>query len=101
MIQSQDAGYGKWMPLAQARRALPRRQVTPCIDAVALSQIKIGVEGSFGSHHVSPRGLTATLLNSLVCVEGIVTKCSTVRPKVHRRNEPLERRSAVDAPMVS
>jgi hypothetical protein len=35
----------------------------------------LGVEGSFGSHHVSPRGLTTHLLRKLVCVEGIVTKC--------------------------
>ncbi|KAL3916148.1 MAG: hypothetical protein SGPRY_006945 [Prymnesium sp.] len=50
----------------------------------ALSKLHIGVHGSFGSHHVSPRGLTASLLNSLVCVEGIVTKCSLVRPKEYR-----------------
>ena len=103
---------------------------------VSLNQLHIGVQGSFGAHHVSPRGLSApgrcsnrtaprgsrsgsrhaspratvncpgsphhvtpcspsltparhtvghagaTLLNSLVCVEGIVTKCSLVRPKV-------------------
>ena len=31
---------------------------------------------------VSPRGLTSDLLSTLVCVEGIVTKVSLVRPKV-------------------
>jgi len=45
-------------------------------------RFRIGVEGNFGSHHVSPRELGAHLLNALVCVEGIVTKCSQVRPKV-------------------
>ncbi|NXD43890.1 MCM3 factor, partial [Copsychus sechellarum] len=44
----------------------------------------IGLEGSFGSKHVSPRTLTACFLSSIVCVEGIVTKCSLVRPKVVR-----------------
>ena len=33
------------------------------------------VEGSFGANHVTPRFLTSELLNQLVCVEGIVTKC--------------------------
>ena len=37
---------------------------------------------SFGSKHVSPRSLSAHLLGCLVCVEGIVTKSSLVRPKV-------------------
>ncbi|KAL1495133.1 hypothetical protein AB1Y20_016999 [Prymnesium parvum] len=48
----------------------------------SLAQLHIGLQGSFGAHHVSPRGLGAPLLNQLVCVEGIVTKCSLVRPKV-------------------
>ena len=30
---------------------------------------------SFGSKHVTPRSLSADLLGSLVCVEGIITKC--------------------------
>ncbi|XP_032441552.1 DNA replication licensing factor MCM3 [Xiphophorus hellerii] len=44
----------------------------------------IGLKGSFGSKHVSPRTLTSRLLGSMVCVEGIITKCSLVRPKVVR-----------------
>ncbi|CAM9139800.1 unnamed protein product [Choristocarpus tenellus] len=44
--------------------------------------IHIGFEGSFGHQHVSPRGLLATYLRTLVCVEGIVTKCTSVRPKL-------------------
>ncbi|XP_063688076.1 zygotic DNA replication licensing factor mcm3-like [Bolinopsis microptera] len=42
----------------------------------------IGFEGSFGAKHVTPRSLSARNLNNLICVEGIVTKCSLVRPKV-------------------
>ncbi|CAM9591386.1 unnamed protein product, partial [Scytosiphon promiscuus] len=38
--------------------------------------------GSFGHQHVSPRGLLASYLRTLVCVEGIVTKCTSVRPKL-------------------
>jgi DNA replication licensing factor MCM3 len=44
--------------------------------------LQIGFEGSFGSNSVSPRGLNSTLLNNLVELEGIVTKCSSVRPKL-------------------
>ncbi|CAM9436766.1 unnamed protein product, partial [Ectocarpus fasciculatus] len=47
-----------------------------------VKDMQVGFEGSFGSHAVSPRGLLSTLLNKLVIVEGIVTKCSSVRPKL-------------------
>lgn len=42
----------------------------------------VGFEGSFGSRHVTARTLAAHYLGNLVCLEGIVTKCSLVRPKV-------------------
>ena len=42
----------------------------------------VGFEGSFGGNHVTPRSLSAMYLGKLVCVEGIVTKCSLIRPKV-------------------
>jgi DNA replication licensing factor MCM3 len=42
----------------------------------------VGVEGSFGANQTTPRGLTSKLLSKMVCVEGIVTKVSVVRPKV-------------------
>ncbi|NXL06813.1 MCM3 factor, partial [Mesembrinibis cayennensis] len=57
------------------------------IDATYAKQYEdfyIGLEGSFGSKHVSPRTLTACFLSCIVCVEGIVTKCSLVRPKIVR-----------------
>lgn len=42
----------------------------------------IGLEGSFGSKHCTPRSISSRLLGQCVCVEGIVTRCSLVRPKV-------------------
>ncbi|KAF5398426.1 Dna replication licensing factor mcm3 [Paragonimus heterotremus] len=42
----------------------------------------VGFEGSFGSKHVSPRTLSSKMLGSMVCLEGIVTKASLIRPKV-------------------
>lgn len=41
-------------------------------------------EGSFGNKHVTPRTLVSRFLGNLVCVEGIVTKCSLIRPKIVR-----------------
>ena len=35
-----------------------------------------------GGHHLTPRQLLAPQLNRLVCVEGVVTRCGLVRPKV-------------------
>lgn len=42
----------------------------------------VGFEGAFGSRHLTARTLTSRHINNLVCVEGIVTKVSLVRPKV-------------------
>ncbi|KAG8442095.1 hypothetical protein GDO86_011042 [Hymenochirus boettgeri] len=67
------------------QRAL--KDLVASIDATYAKQFEdfsVGFEGSFGNKHVSPRTLTAALLGCLVCVEGIVTKCSLVRPKVMR-----------------
>lgn len=67
------------------QRAL--KDLVASVDATYAKQHEeffIGLEGSFGSKHVSPRTLTSRLLGSMVCVEGIITKCSLVRPKVVR-----------------
>ncbi|CAG8531504.1 4267_t:CDS:2 [Paraglomus brasilianum] len=45
-------------------------------------QFHIGFKGSFGSNHVSPRTLRSIYLGQLICIEGIVTKCGLVRPKL-------------------
>lgn len=45
---------------------------------------RIGFRGSFGDHHVSPRTLRASHLGQMISLEGIVTRCSLVRPKMLR-----------------
>lgn len=42
----------------------------------------IGLSGSFGDHHVSPRTLKAEHLGKMISLEGIITRCSLVRPKM-------------------
>ncbi|PZC74031.1 hypothetical protein B5X24_HaOG208400 [Helicoverpa armigera] len=44
----------------------------------------VAFNGSFGNKHVTPRSLTSRYLGNLICVEGIVTRVSLVRPKVVR-----------------
>ncbi|KAB5539777.1 hypothetical protein PHYPO_G00093060 [Pangasianodon hypophthalmus] len=71
--------------LVAFQRAL--KDLVASIDATYAKQFDefhVGFEGSFGNKHVSPRTLSARFLGNLVCVEGIVTKCSLVRPKIMR-----------------
>ncbi|RKO99956.1 hypothetical protein CXG81DRAFT_13811, partial [Caulochytrium protostelioides] len=42
----------------------------------------IGIEGSFGQNFVEPRELLSRFMGQMISFEGIVTKCSLVRPKV-------------------
>lgn len=44
----------------------------------------VGYDGSFGTNHVTPRGLTSGYVCQLVCVEGIATKIGLVKPKIVR-----------------
>jgi len=43
---------------------------------------RVGFSGSFGDHHVSPRTLHAAQLGKMISLEGIITRCSLVRPKM-------------------
>lgn len=59
--------------------------VTRSIDPKFLKegeQVVVGFDGPFVSRRVTPRDLLSQFIGSMVCVEGIVTKCSLVRPKV-------------------
>ena len=49
---------------------------------VDAKEYKVGLSGSFGDHHVNPRTLRASHLSKMISLEGIVTRCSLVRPKM-------------------
>ncbi|KAJ2920253.1 hypothetical protein MD484_g161, partial [Candolleomyces efflorescens] len=44
----------------------------------------VGFSGSFGDHHVSPRSLNSAHLGKMISLEGIITRCSLVRPKMFK-----------------
>ena len=69
--------------IAAMQRAL--KEVVGSLDpnyAKAKREFHVGFEGSFGSNHLTARSLTSRHINNLVCIEGIVTKSSLVKPKV-------------------
>ncbi|KZT06300.1 ATP dependent DNA helicase [Laetiporus sulphureus 93-53] len=49
---------------------------------IAGNEYRVGFSGSFGDQHVSPRTLRASQLGKMISLEGIVTRCSLVRPKM-------------------
>ncbi|CAD6263625.1 unnamed protein product [Miscanthus lutarioriparius] len=80
-----------------ARRVIrsPGEYMQPASDAVSEvaknldpkflkegERVMVGFSGPFGFHRVTPRDLMSSFIGTMVCVEGIVTKCSLVRLKV-------------------
>lgn len=67
--------------------------------------LKLDINGPFGENHVTPRGMDATKLQQMVCVEGMVTKCGLSTPKLlqsihvrkHGDNTNVESRDHRDA----
>jgi len=49
---------------------------------LSVGKIKVGISGPIGAKPASPRELTSASLRQLVCVEGVATKVSTIKPKV-------------------
>ncbi len=75
----------EFMLAIQSQAMLIAKDINPSNEKVLdTKEIQAGFEGSFGRNAVSPRGLRSDLLNQLVDVEGIVTKCSNVNPKIVR-----------------
>jgi DNA replicative helicase MCM subunit Mcm2 (Cdc46/Mcm family) len=75
-VEDQDPLY--FQKLAERRGA--------ALDSAGEKAAKVflGFDGSFGAHSCNPRSLSAEHLTKLAAVEGIVTRCSIVRPKVVR-----------------
>lgn len=62
------------------QRAL--RELISATDAIYAKQFEeffIGLEGSFGGLHLSPRTVNSSYIGKIVCVEGIVNKCKMKR----------------------
>lgn len=47
----------------------------PLKDDIKGKQYYIGLRGSFGDHHVTPRTLRSVHLGKMMSLEGIVTRC--------------------------
>ncbi|EKM83502.1 hypothetical protein AGABI1DRAFT_66172 [Agaricus bisporus var. burnettii JB137-S8] len=60
------------------------RAYDPEKSVIESKNFKVGFSGSFGDHHVSPRTLQATHLGKMISLEGIITRCSLVRPKMFK-----------------
>ena len=54
-----------------------------CNDSSGI-KIKVAFAGPVGAKPMSPRSLTSASLRQLVCVEGVATKVSSIKPKVVR-----------------
>lgn len=57
-------------------------------DARKKDVFYLGYSGSFGDNHATPRTLRADKLGKMVCLEGIVTRCTSPllsRSLPHRR----------------
>ncbi|KAI0786116.1 MCM2/3/5 family-domain-containing protein [Abortiporus biennis] len=69
-------------PFDEALLTIIRRAHDPEKHDIENKSYHIGFSGSFGDHHVSPRTLRAHQLGKMISLEGIITRCSLVRPKM-------------------
>jgi DNA replication licensing factor MCM3 len=71
--------------------------------AVEKNQLRVSLTGPIGASANSPRQLTSASLRQLVCIEGVATKVSTIKPKVvksvhyNAEKQSLTHRTHVDA----
>lgn len=86
----------EWLPpLELAVKEVAQTLNDPSYDYdLSKVHLHVGLEGSFGALHTTPRHLSAALLSHMVCLDGIVTSCSLVRPKLLRSVHYSEARKA-------
>ncbi|WFD33746.1 DNA helicase [Malassezia cuniculi] len=75
---------GYLVPLEAALQLLVEQIHDPLKHDIHNKQYHVGLRGSFGDHHVNPRTLRSIHLGKMMSLEGIVTRCSLVRPKIMR-----------------
>lgn len=77
---------GEYLPAAdKALHATVLAVADPVRHNVGESDVfYVAFRGSFGDHAVNPRTISAMHVGKLLSLEGIVTRCSLVRPKIVR-----------------
>lgn len=72
-----------WLPpLEAAVRDMADAVWDPSVGKGKGMDLRVGLEGSFGDSQTTPRLLSSSRLGQMVCLHGIITSCSLVRPKV-------------------
>jgi len=85
-----------WVPAMEAAVNEVARTFPDGQQQLKKVRYAVGFEGNFGAHRISPRELAAKHLGHLMCVEGIVTQCGLVRPKVQATVHYSEAESAYE-----
>lgn len=70
--------------IEEALKTVLDRLHTPGKHDLTGKHYHVGFSGSFGDHHVTPRTLHSSYLGRMISLEGIITRCSLVRPKIVR-----------------
>ena len=79
-----DDPNGYLPPFEAALQGLVEQHHDPLKHEIKGQQYHVGLRGSFGDHQVNPRTLRSMHLGKMMSLEGIVTRCSLVRPKIAR-----------------
>ena len=77
-----DEPNGYLPPFEHALQVLVEQLHDPLKDDIQGKLYHIGLRGSFGDNHISTRMLRSVHLGKMMSLEGIVTRCSLVRPKI-------------------